>query len=125
MLLRDQAGADTGAQVLIEEAGGDGGVDVLPALEEAAGEDGDGVSVGLHEAGHKVDEGVFISRGADLALGEREKGREGMHVIVVDLGDMGVRDDDEGEVAEGLDAVREASGEDRQRKIGRGLEGGL
>ena len=33
-----------------------------------------------------------------------------MDVVVVDPGDVGVRDDDEGEVAEGLDSVGETDG---------------
>ena len=47
VLFSDEAGADAGAQVLIEEAGYLGGGDVFAAFEEAAGEDGDGVGVGL------------------------------------------------------------------------------
>jgi hypothetical protein len=43
-----------------------------------------------------------------------------MDVIGMDLGDMGVRDDDKGEVAERLDAVGKACREDRECKVGRG-----
>jgi len=40
----------------------------------------------------------------------------------MDFGDVGVCDDDEGEVAEGLDPMREASWEDIEGEIGGGVE---
>lgn len=44
-----------------------------------------------------------------------------MDVVGVDLGDVRVRDDNEGEIAQGLDAVGEACGEDGEGEVG-GLE---
>lgn len=47
VLLGYQPGPDTGAEVLVEEAGYLAGGDVFPALQEPPGENGDGVGVGL------------------------------------------------------------------------------
>lgn len=41
-----------------------------------------------------------------------------MYVVGVDFGDMRVGHDDEWEVTEGLYAMCEASGKDREREIG-------
>lgn len=40
-----------------------------------------------------------------------------MDVVVVDAGDVGVRDDDEGEVAEGLDSVGQADGQEGEGEV--------
>ena len=40
-----------------------------------------------------------------------------MEIVIVDGGDMRVRDDDEGEVAESADAVREADGEQGEGEV--------
>ena len=40
-----------------------------------------------------------------------------MDVVVVDAGDVGVRDDDEGEVAECLDPMGEADGEEGEGEV--------
>ena len=45
-----------------------------------------------------------------------------MDVVVVDAGDVRVRDDDEGEVAEGLDAVGEADREKGEGEVCGGEE---
>ena len=41
-----------------------------------------------------------------------------MDVVVVDAVDVGVRDDDVGEIAEGLDAVGEADRDKREGEVG-------
>lgn len=46
-----------------------------------------------------------------------------MYIVVVDAGDVRVRDDDEGEVAEGLDSVGETDGEEGEGEIRGGEEG--
>lgn len=46
-----------------------------------------------------------------------------MDIVVVDAGDVRVRDDDEREVAEGLDSVSETDGEEGEGEI-RGIEEG-
>lgn len=46
-----------------------------------------------------------------------------MYVVVVNAGDMRVRDDDEGEVAECLDSVGEADGQEGKGEVCRGKEG--
>lgn len=46
-----------------------------------------------------------------------------MDVVVVDARDVGVRDDDVWEVAEGLDAVGEAHGEEGEGEVGRREKG--
>ena len=45
-----------------------------------------------------------------------------MDVVVVDAGDVRVRDDDEGEVAECLDAMGEADGEEGEGEVCGGEE---
>jgi hypothetical protein len=52
-----------------------------------------------------------------------EKDGEGMDIIVVNARDVRIRNDNEGEVAKSLDAVGEADGEERERKVGRREEG--
>lgn len=52
-----------------------------------------------------------------------KKRGEGVLVVCVDARDVGVRDDDVGEVAQGLDAVREADGEEGEGEVGGGEEG--
>ena len=47
----------------------------------------------------------------------------GVDVVVVDVGDVRVRDDDEGEVAESLNSAGEADGEEREGEIRGGEEG--
>lgn len=125
VLFGDEAGADAGTEVVVEEAGDGVGGDVSAALEEAAGEGGDGVGVGLDEVGHGVGEVGFVVEGADVALVVGEEGGEGVQVVGVDAGDVRVGDDDEGEVAEGLDAVREADGDEGEGEVRRGEEGAL
>ena len=46
-----------------------------------------------------------------------------MDVVVIDAGDVRVRDDDEGEVAQGLDSVGEADGKEGEGEVCRGEEG--
>lgn len=46
-----------------------------------------------------------------------------MLVVGVYARDIGIRDDDVGEVSQGLDAVREADGEEGEGEVGRGEEG--
>lgn len=46
-----------------------------------------------------------------------------MLVVGVDARDVGIRNDDVGEVSQGLDAVREADGEQGEGKVGGGEEG--
>ena len=45
-----------------------------------------------------------------------------MDVVVVDAGDMGVRDDDEGEIAESLDAMSEPDWEEGEGEVCGGEE---
>jgi hypothetical protein len=117
VLLGDEAGADTGAQVLVEEAGDVGGVDVAAALEEALGEDGDGVGVGGDKLGEDLGEADLVVGGCDGAalaggLPVRQQNGEGVQVVVIDARDVGVGDDDVGQVAQSLQAVGEADGEE-------------
>ena len=80
--------------------------------------------MGLHEVGHDFCELDFFFQRVDLALLVREEGGEGVDVVVVDAGDVRVRDDDEGEVAESLDAMGEADGEEREGEVCGGEENG-
>jgi hypothetical protein len=128
VLLGDQAGADAGAQVLVEEAGDFGGGDVAAAFEEALCENGNGVGVGGDELGEDVGEAdLVVGRGNGAALAGGfpvgQQDGERMQVVVVDARDVGVGDDDVGQVAQGLDAVREADWEEGEGEVGRGEEG--
>lgn len=40
-----------------------------------------------------------------------------MDVVVVDAGDVGIRNDDEGEVAESLDAMGETDGQEGEGEV--------
>lgn len=127
VLLGDEAGADAGAQVAVEKGGDLGRGDVAAALEEALGEDGDGVGVGGDELGEDVGEAhLVVGRGngaaIDGGLPVRQQDGQRVQVVVVDARDVGVGDDDEGQVAQRLDAVREADREEREGKVGRGEE---
>ena len=55
-------------------------------------------------------------------MGELQDGAEGVYVVIVDLGDMWVRNDNEREVSEGEDTFGEADGEDGTGVAGRGEE---
>ena len=57
-----------------------------------------------------------------MVVGELQDGAEGVYVVIVDLGDMWVRDDNEGEVSESEDTFGEADGEDGTGVAGRGEE---
>ena len=46
-----------------------------------------------------------------------------MDVVVVDAGDVWIGDDNEWEVAEGLNSVGEADGQEREGEVGGGEEG--
>lgn len=122
VLFRNEARADAHAQVLVEEARDVWGGDVAPALEEAAGQDGNGVGVGGDELGEGGGEGDLVREGRDGRLMRRvvprQEGGEGVDVVVVDAVDVGVRDDDVREVAEGLDAVGEADGDEGEGEVG-------
>lgn len=130
VLLGDEPSADPGAQVLVEEARHLGGVDVPPALEEAAGEDGYGVGVRGDELSERLGEAdLVLERGDErVAPGRRappvgQEDGERVQVGAVYAGDVGVRDDDVGQVAEGLQPVREADREEGQREVGRREQG--
>lgn len=41
-----------------------------------------------------------------------------MQIVVVDLGDIGIGDDDEREIAQSLDSMRQAGGETREGEVG-------
>ena len=64
----------------------------------------------LYEICHYFCELDLLFQGIYLALLVGEQSGEGMDVVVVDAGDVWIRDDDEGEVAEGLDSVGETDG---------------
>ena len=80
--------------------------------------------MGLHEVGHDFCELDFFFQGVDLALLVREESGEGVDIVVIDAGDVRVRDDDEREVAESLDAMGEADGEEGEGEVCGGEESG-
>lgn len=66
--------------------------------------------------------GEGVDRGSPGGV-PREEGGEGVQVVVVDAVDVWVRDDDVGQVAEGLDAVGEADGEEGEGEVCGGEQG--
>ena len=125
VLFCDEAGADAGAEVLVEELGDFEGGDVFSGFEEAAGQDRDGVGVGLDQVGHYFGELDLVGEVGDGFFLPGEEGREGVDVVTVDLGDVRVGDDDEGEAAQCVDAVGEAGGEEGEGEVGGVKECGL
>lgn len=130
MLLGNQSRTDAGAEVLVQESGDLLGVDVLPALEEAPRQYGDRVRVRSNELGERVGELDLILGGADgSTLGRgapvRQEDGERMEVGVVDSRNVGIRDDDVGEITEGLEAVGKANREEGEREVCGGEEGVL
>jgi hypothetical protein len=84
---------------------------------------GDEFGEGLCEADFVLEMGdrdAFLSL---LPVGE-ENG-EGVQVIAVDAGDVWIGDDDVGEIAQGLDAVGEADGEEGEGEVCGAEEGFL
>jgi hypothetical protein len=63
VLLGHEACANACAEVLVQEAGHFGGVNVFSAFEETTGEDGYGVGVGLDEVGEDIGEADLIFKG--------------------------------------------------------------
>jgi hypothetical protein len=96
---------------------------VAAALEEAAGKGGDGVAVGVDEVGEDSGEADLVVEGGDVGVCVGQERGQGVLVVGVDVGDVRVRDDDVGQVAQGLDAVREADGEEGEGEVCRGEEG--
>ena len=126
MLLGDQAGADSSAKVVVEEACNLLRGDIPAALQKSLGEDGDGVGVGSNELGESLCEADLVYRApCRCGVPVREEYGEGVKVVAVDAGDIGIGDDDVREIAEGLDTVGEANGEEREGKVGGGEEGAL
>lgn len=130
VLLGDEPGSDPGPQVAVKEARHLLRGDVSAALEEALCQDGDGVGMCGDELGEDLREAdLVLGRCYGLAvgggLGVGQQDGEGVQVVAVDAGDVGVGDDDVGQAAERLDAVGEADGEKREREVGRGEERSL
>lgn len=109
--------------MLVQEAGYLARTDVAAALQEAAGEGGDGVAVGVDEIGEYSGEFHLVGERGDVRVGVGEESGERVLVVGVDARDVGIRNDDVGEVSQGLDAVREADGEEREGEVGGGEEG--
>ena len=49
-----------------------------------------------------------------------KEGGEGVYIIIVNAGDLRVADDDERKISQGLDAMRETDGKEREGKISGG-----
>ena len=90
VLFCDETGADAGAEMLVEELGDVDWGDVFSGLEEAAGEDGNSVGVGLDEVGHDFCELDLVGEVGDGFFLPGEEGREGVDVVAVYLGNVGV-----------------------------------
>ena len=119
MLLGNESRAYSRAQVLVEEAGDVARADVFAGLEKAPCQYADGVCVCLHEISHDLCEAHLLLERPDLVLSPWQQRREAVYVVGVDLGYVRIRDDDEGEVAQRLDAVGEACRQNREGEIGR------
>lgn len=122
MLLSDESRAYARAQMLIQETGYLAGTDIAATFQEAAGKGGDSVAVGVDEVGEDGREFHFIGEGGDVRVGVGKESGEGVLVVGVYARDIGVGDDNVREVAQGLDAVREADRKEGEREVGRGEE---
>lgn len=79
--------------------------------------------MGVDEVGEDGGEFHFVGEGGDVCVGVGEEGRERVLVVGVYARDIGIGDDDVGEVAQGLDAVRKADGEEGEGEVGGSEEG--
>jgi hypothetical protein len=120
MLFCDQTGSYPRPQMLVQELGHVCRTDIFPSLQEPSRQYAYCIGVRVDEIGHNFCEFDLIFKRRDLAFRPWQQRRETVDIVGMDLGDMGVRDDDKGEVTEGLDAVGKACREDRERKIRRG-----
>ena len=112
MLLCDQTSSYPRPQMLVQELGHVRRTNVFPSLQEPSRQYAYCVGVRVDEVGHHFCEFDLVFECCDLAFRPWQQRRETVNVVGMDLGDMGVRDDNKGEVAEGLDAVGKACGED-------------
>lgn len=123
VLLSNESRADAGFQMLVQKASYIARTNIPATFEESAREGGNGVAVGIDEVREDSREFHFLGKGGDVRVCVREERGEGVLVVCVNARDVGVGDDDVGEVAEGLDAVREADGEEGEGEVGGGEEG--
>lgn len=108
MLLSNQPGSNPRPQMLVQKLGHIRRTDVLSTLQKPTGKYRYGFRMRLYQICHDLCELDLIFQRVDLPLLVRQQSGEGMNVNIVDAGDVRIRDDDEGEVAEGLDSVGEA-----------------
>lgn len=120
VLFGHEAGADAGAEVVVEELCCLCGGDVAAALEEAAGEGGDCVCVCLDNFDEHFREGHLLGEGVWVRDGEGLHGSQRLLVVIVDAGHVRVGYDDEGEVAQGHDTPAEADGQEFAGEAGGG-----
>lgn len=125
VLFGDETGADPCAEMFVEESGDFFCGNVFSGLEKAARKDADGVAVGLDQVGHDFGELDFIFERFYPPLRIREKRAETVHVVVVDLVDVGVGHDDVWEAAQALDTMGETRWQDVEGEIGAVEEGVL
>lgn len=76
VLLGDQARADAGAQVLVQEARHLLRADVAAGLEESPSQDADGVGVRVHQVGHDLGEADLVLQRLDALLRPRQQRRQ-------------------------------------------------
>lgn len=124
MLLSNQARPNPGPQMLIQEPGHIPRADVFPTLQKPTGQYGYGIRMCLDQICHHFRELDLILERVDLPLLVGEQSGEGVDIVVVDAGDVRVGDDDEGEVAEGLDSVGEADRQQREGEVRGGEQSG-
>lgn len=109
--------------MLVQKFGHVHRTDVFSTFQKPTGENWYGICMRLYQICHDFCELDLIFQCVYLPLLIREQGGEGMDVVVVDAGDVRIRDDDEGEVAEGLDPVSEADGQEGEGEVRGGEEG--
>lgn len=125
VLLGNQAGSYACAEVGVEETRDLCRRDVAAALKEALGQDGDSILMGSHELGeHRGELNLVVDVGYGAMLPRKQR-RERVHIVVVDARDVGVRDYNEWQVAQSLDATGEANRQQVEGEIGRGEKGGF
>lgn len=104
--------------MLVEKTGYLGGTDVSATLQEAPSKRRDGVGMAVDEIGEHLDEAALLVHARYLVLLPREQRRQRVQVVAIDAGDVGVRDHDERQVAQSVDAVGQPGRQQGQREVG-------
>jgi hypothetical protein len=96
MLFGDEASTNPCTKMLVKESGNLCWVDVFSTLKKALREDGNGVGMSADQVGHYFSELHLLLYGGNGSLVEGFERGERVEIVVVDLGDIGIRNDYKG-----------------------------